>query len=127
MDFPEPADTVTVDIADTATGGEAHADSVEDPGIWVLPTPMSLPSAPAGQVSGEQAQQEPGAPQELVFPNDGMGPRPGGDDITGQTAPSSQMTVGQNSPGTTSASVTVKGGCLGVTRAENRDGSGRHR
>ena len=102
MTFPEPADTVAVDIADTATGGETHGDSVEDPGIWVFPTPMSLPSAPAGQVSGEQAQQEPGAPQELgrrkggmssfvfvvalfvfgidcvgmfmFFPNDGMGP-----------------------------------------------------
>ena len=88
---------------------------------YMLPTVIPLPSAPDAQVSGEQDQQEPGAAQDLgrrkggmhsfvldavlftlsiacvgmfvFFPNDGMGPDPVGDEITGKTVPYHDLLV----------------------------------
>ena len=80
MVFTEPAGAVPAGVADAAKGGEAPgAGRVEDPGVWLLPTPMPVPSAPAAQVSGERAQQEPGAGQDLGHRKGGMRSFQGGE------------------------------------------------
>jgi hypothetical protein len=129
MTFTEPAGAVPSGVADIPKRGEV-----------------------LGQVLGERPQEEQMPGQDIgrrkdgmcsfvftvalltvgtvclgllvLFPNDGVGPRPAGDDTTDHTPLSCQVTEGHNRTVSGSASVTVSGCWLGAIRAENRSGSG---